>query len=419
MHYFTKPLLIILLLGFSSGLPLALTAATLAAWLKEAHVDLTSIGLFSAVATPYTLKFCWSPAIDGLLAPWFGKRFGRRRGWLLLIQIFLSLALALLALARPDISPMLTACAALLVAFASASQDIVIDAYRVEILKPEDQGKGAAMIQLGYRLGMLASGAGALFLAGRMGWQNTYFIMAAIIGSGVLITLMADEPALVATSPHAKRTVEQWLRESVIEPFVDFMYRESWLLILVFIVIYKLADAFIGIMTNPFYLDIGFSKDDIATIVKIYGTIATLLGTFMGGALVTRYGAIRILFIAGFMHALTNLLYVLQAHVGVNTPVLAISVAMENLTGGISAAAFVAYLSSLCNVHYTATQYALLSSLAAFGRTWLSTPAGYVAKKLGWEWFFALSALLAIPGLVLLWVLNRRLSDSGNEERPV
>lgn len=269
------------------------------------------------------------------------------------------------------------------------------------------------MIQLGYRLGMLASGAGALFLATRVGWQQTYFIMACIIAAGMAVTLLAHEPeTAVDFSAMPKRSARQWFREAVIEPFADFTRRESWLLILVFIVIYKLADAFIGIMTNPFYLDIGFTKDDIAKIVKVYGTIATLLGTFMGGALVVKYGAIRILFVAGFLHALTNLLYVVQAYVGVDTVVLAASVTMENLTGGISAAAFVAYLSSLCNVHYTATQYALLSSLAAFGRTVFSTPAGYAAKVLGWEWFFILSALLAIPGLVILWVLNKRLSKA-------
>jgi PAT family beta-lactamase induction signal transducer AmpG len=247
-------------------------------------------------------------------------------------------------------------------------------------------------------------------MASRIGWQNTYFVMSAIIAAGMLVTLLAQEPEVSKTikTTH-RRSAAQWIKESVIEPFADFIKHDSWILILVFIVIYKLADAFIGIMTNPFYLDIGFTKDDIATYVKLYGTIATIIGTFLGGVLVTRYGAIRILFLAGFMHALTNLLYVVQAYVGVDTTVLAASVAMENLTGGISAAAFVAYLSSLCNVHYTATQYALLSSLAAFGRTVFSTPAGYAAKTLGWEMFFILSALLAIPGLVLLWVLNKRL----------
>jgi MFS transporter, PAT family, beta-lactamase induction signal transducer AmpG len=411
MSYFTRPLLTILLLGFLSGLPLALTGGTLAAWLFEAKVDKTSIGLFAAVATPYTLKFLWSPIMDSLPAPLLGRYFGRRRSWILLTQVLLAVSLVVLAFANPELNAFYTACAAMLVAFASASQDIVIDAYRVELLKPEEQGQGAAMIQLGYRLGMLASGAGALFMAGRIGWQGTYFVMACIAASGVLITLLAKEPEVSQTiNVSRKRTVAEWLKDSVIEPFADFTRRESWLLILVFIVIYKLADAFIGIMTNPFYLDIGFTKDDIATIVKVYGTIATLIGTFMGGALVVKYGAIRILFVAGFLHALTNLLYVVQAYVGVDTVVLAASVTMENLTGGISAAAFVAYLSSLCNVHYTATQYALLSSLAALGRTGLSTPAGFAAQKLGWEWFFILSALLAIPGLLVLWMLNRRLN---------
>lgn len=410
MQYFTKPLLVILLLGFFSGLPLALTGATLSAWLFEAKVDISSIGLFGVVALPYTLKFLWSPVIDGVSLPWLQRCLGRRRSWLLVIQCVLAATLALLALTGPEEHALATACAAVVVAFASASQDIVIDAYRVELLPADAQGQGAAMIQLGYRVGMLVSGAGALYLATYLGWSGTYMVMAVIAATGMLVTLLADEPAAsasaVSSSPSSMR---QWLKESVVAPFRDFTQRSHWILILVFIVIYKLADAFIGIMTNPFYLSVGFSKNDIAEIVKIFGTIATLAGTFAGGALVSRYGAVRILFVAGGLHALTNLLYVVQAYAGANGVVLALGVTMENLTGGISAAAFVAFLSSLCNVHYTATQYALLSSLAALGRTGLSAPAGYVAKYLGWEIFFTLSALLAIPGLIVLRLLHQRL----------
>lgn len=411
MLYFTRPLLTILLLGFFSGLPLALTGATLSAWLFDAKVDMTSIGIFAAVATPYTLKYLWSPVMDSTLAPLIGKRLGRRRGWLLLTQLLLLASLLLIATVNPGTAPFYTACAAVLVAFASASQDIVIDAYRVESLTPEAQGKGAAMIQLGYRLGMLVSGAGALALAQRQGWEQTYYIMAALFIPAILLTLCVKEPESDPL-PATRRTAAQWLKDAVIDPFADFMTRDSWLLILAFIVIYRLADAFIGIMTNPFYLAIGFTKDDIAKIVKLYGILATLLGTFAGGMLVTRYGMIRMLFVSGALHAITNLLYVLQAQVGADTTILAFGVSMENFTGGISAAAFVAFLSRLCNRHYTATQYALLSSLAALGRTWLSTPAGWVAKQLGWETFFALSALLAVPGLIVLWVLSRRIGKS-------
>ncbi len=426
--YLTFPLITILFFGFVSGLPLALSASTLAVWLAESKVDIATIGLFAVVATPYTIKFLWSPVMDSLPVPLLTKLFGRRRSWILTTQIALIAALIFLGFARPDINPFITAIAALLVAFSSASQDIVIDAYRVEILVPEEQARGVAMAQLGYRIGMIASSAGALYLATYIGWQGTYFAFAAIMGIGIVTTLFAKRPLLQGAlrpqflpekSPLRRRHEEllpvstplsfsDWVHTSVFEPFIDFTKREGWWMILIFIIVYKLADAFIGIVTNPFLIEIGFSKTDIANIVKIYGTIATLLGTFIGGSLVARFGTFKIMFAAGFLHALTNLLYVLQAHVGVNAVLLGLSVAMENLTGGISAAAFVAYLSGLCNLHYTATQYALLSSLSAFGRTWLATPAGYAAKYLGWQWFFALAALLALPGLVILWFMKRR-----------
>jgi PAT family beta-lactamase induction signal transducer AmpG len=408
--YFTRPLLTILCLGFSSGLPLALTASTLSAWLFEAHVDKSTIGLFAAVATPYTLKFLWSPFMDSLRFPVLTRLFGRRRGWMLATQIALAGSLLLLAAASPAINPWATAAVALLVSFCSASQDIVIDAYRVETLAKEEQGEGAAMVQLGYRLGMLTASAGALYLAAKVGWSATYMIMSALTGIGIATTLVAREPAIKNAFQETKGFAE-WLRESVIAPLADFMKHPSWWQILAFIVIYRLADAFIGGMTNPFLLEIGFKKEEIASIVKVFGTIATLVGTFTGGSLTARFGALRILFLAGLLHGATNLCYVWQAHVGADNTVLAISTSLENFTGGLATAAFVAYLSNLCNVHYTATQYALLSSLAAFGRAWFSTPAGYVAKHLGWSWFFALSALLALPGLLLILTLNRRLGE--------
>jgi PAT family beta-lactamase induction signal transducer AmpG len=229
------------------------------------------------------------------------------------------------------------------------------------------------------------------------------------MGIGIVTALLAREPQIAEGAWEKAKSFGQWLRESVIAPFTDFMRHPSWWQILAFIVVYRLADAFIGSMTNPFLLEIGFQEQEIAAIVKVYGTIATLAGTFAGGALVARAGMLRTLFLAGLLHGATNLCYVWQAYAGHDGLVLAISTSLENFTGGIAAAAFVAYLSNLCNVHYTATQYALLSSLAAFGRTWFSTPAGFVAKHLGWNWFFTLSALLALPGLLLIVVLSRRL----------
>jgi PAT family beta-lactamase induction signal transducer AmpG len=405
--YFTRPLLTVLCLGFSSGLPLALTASTLSAWLSDAKVDKTTIGLFAAVATPYTLKFLWSPLMDSLRFPVLTKLLGRRRGWMLATQLALVASLLLLAAASPALNPWATAAVALLVSFCSASQDIVIDAYRVEILSKEEQGEGAAMIQLGYRLGMIAATAGALNLADIMGWRGTYIIMSALMSVGIATTLVAQEPKAAAVKP--AQDFIAWLRRAVIAPLADFVKHPAWRQILTFIVIYRLADAFIGGMTNPFLLELGFAKKDIGDIVKLYGTIATLIGAFAGGSLTARFGALRVMFLAGLLHGATNLCYVWQAHTGADHAVLAITTSLENFTGGLATAAFVAYLSNLCNVHYTATQYALLSSLSALGRTWLSTPAGYVAKQLGWNWFFALSALLALPGLLLIFTLKRKL----------
>lgn len=395
----------VLALGFASGLPLALTASTLSIWLKESNVDIATIGLFAAAATPYALKFLWAPFMDGLRLPFF-NRLGRRRGWLVAVQLLLMLAIFALGFADPAINPWITALAAFMVAFFSASQDIVIDAYRIEILKPEQQGEGAAMAVLGYRFGMIASGAGALRLADHYGWQITYSIMALLILVGMAAVIAAGEPSAEYPVPSTRKN--KWLVENVVEPFTDFMRREQWLMILLFILLYKFADAFIGMMTNPFLRDIGFSKTEIGDIVKLYGLVATIAGGFIGGIMVHRLGMMKSLWICGIAHGLTNLMFYVQAVVGYDLHVLALGITLENVTGGMGTAAFVAYISTLTNVRFTATQYALLSSFSAFGRTWLSTPAGWVAGKLGWEMFFILSALLAIPGLVVLWWMERK-----------
>ena len=408
-EYFKPHIMIVLLLGFSSGLPLALTAATLSAWLSEAGVDKTSIGLFAAVATPYALKFLWAPLMDAMPFPVLSKWFGRRRGWILATQIALTLSIIGLGFADPSINPWHTALMAVIVAVCSASQDIVVDAYRVEILSKEEQGIGAAMVQYGYRLGMLASGAGALALADHVSWTATYLIMAVLMVIGMLTILFSPEPAASAQVVVPARS--DWLRETLIAPFANFMTNRSWLLILLFIIFYKLGDAFLGIMTNPFLLEIGFTKTQIAGVVKVYGLIATLLGVFLGGIMTYRMGTIRTLWICGIVHALTNLMFVVQARVGADVQVLALGIFMENLSGGMTSSAFVAFLSGLCHARYTATQYALLSSLAAMGRTWLTTTAGWTADTFGWESFFVVAVLLAVPGLALLWVLQKQLPE--------
>ncbi len=420
--YLQPRLLVVLALGFISGLPLALSASTLSIWLAEAGVSLSAIGLFAAVGTPYTLKFLWSPLIDGLKLPLFTRVFGKRRGWLIATQLLLIASLIALGFCNPSENLLLMAIVALLVAICSATQDIVIDAYRVEILPAHEQGAGAAMVVLGYRLGMIVSAAGALFLATEFGWQVTYTIMAALVPIAWLAIAIGGEPEMVDSgqwavnskkeATHTPLTIHHsldvWLNKHVIEPFTDFMQRDAWLGILLFILLYKLGDAFMGAMTNPFLINIGFTKNQIATVVKLYGVIATIVGSLIGGVLVARIGMMRTLWICGILQAFTNLVFVAQARIGADEIFLAFSISLENISGGMGTAAFVAFISSLVNKQFTATQYALLSSFSAFGRTWLSTPAGWFAGKLGWEAFFVLSVILAIPGLVVLWWLSRK-----------
>lgn len=417
MRFFTSPkFLLITLLGFFSGLPLALTASTLTAWLADAKVDRASIGLFAAVATPYALKFLWAPLVDGLRIPVLTARLGRRRSWLWITQVLLTLALVGMAGNNPAENQWLTAMFAAIVATLSATQDIVIDAYRVERLEADEQGMGAACITFGYRIGMLVSGAGALYLADKIGWHGTYMAMAGVMAVGLLLTLLAKESSVAEVqNSEKKRSPATFLRDYVIMPFRDFMTRPMWLGVLAFVVLYKLGDAFMGTMFNPFLLDLGFTKTEIAKVVKVYGLIATIAGTFAGGWMVGRLGMFRTLMLAGFIHMLTNFMLIVQARLGADIGFLTLSISLENFTGGMSTAAFIAYLSALCKVNYTATQYALLSSLAAFGRTWLSTPSGWLSKALGWEGFFAVASLMAVPGLALLvWLEKRKKNEYGN-----
>jgi PAT family beta-lactamase induction signal transducer AmpG len=402
--YWQKPLLIILLLGFSSGLPLSLTASTLYAWLAESGVDKTTIGIFAAIAMPYSLKFLWAPVMDGQHFPLFGKLLGRRRGWILAMQIALAVSIATFTLVNTTAAPLAFGAIALAVAFFSASQDVVIDAYRVESLSLEQQGAAAAMVTLGYRLAMLVSGAGSLWLSDVVGWQMTYLMMAAIMGVCAALTLFASEPV----TPHPSPVTRNFIKDSVIAPFTDFITREGWLAILAFVVLFKLADAFLGIMFNPFLIELGFTNTQIAQVVKVYGLVATIMGSFLGGGLVAKWGMYRTLMLTGICHMFTNLLLVLMAGKGADTEFLAVCVVSENLTAGMGTAAFVAYLSSLCRVQYTATQYALLSALASVARTMISTASGAMAETLGWAGFFAASSLMAIPSLVLLWWINKR-----------
>jgi PAT family beta-lactamase induction signal transducer AmpG len=398
-------LLAVLFMGFSSGLPLPLTFATLSAWLSEAGVSRTAIGLFVLVGFSYNWKFVWAPAFDHVRLPVLG-RLGRRRSWALLIQALLVGAIWSMGKNDPGQDIMMTALLAAIVAFLSASQDIVIDAYRIELLKPEEQAAGAAATQWGYRFGLLASGAGALYAAEYAGWTAAYSIMAALMLVGMATVLLTPEPRAASESAHA--SLAETLRSAVIEPFADFMRRSGWLVILVFIVLYKLGDAMAGTMANPFYLELGFSKDEIAAISKIFGLVATLAGVAAGGVLAARLGLLRALLLCGILQMLSNLTYAVQAAVGHDEAMLALTIFTENFTGGMGSAAFVAYLSNLCNTSFTATQYALFSSLAAVPTRFLSAPAGWIVDQTAWIPFFLITTAAAVPGIVMVAWLTRR-----------
>jgi PAT family beta-lactamase induction signal transducer AmpG len=417
LEVYRRPRLIaVLLMGFSSGLPLALTFGTLSYWLAELGVSLTAIGLFGLVRASYSLKFLWSPLIDRLPIPVLTRRLGRRRSWALAIQFLLALAILALGLTDPKTDPALTALAAVVVAFLSASQDIVIDAYRIELLLPEEQGAGAAATQWGYRFGLLASGAGALYAASLGGWHLAYAIMAALMAVGMVTVWLTPEPGGMAppeTLPgtSAWERAEVWLRGAVIAPFADMFRRNGGaqlLAIVLFIVFYKFGDALAASMSNPLYVALGFTKVEVATVAKIYGVVATLAGVALGGVLVARWGVFVSLLVCGAAQALSNLMYIAQLWAGHDVVMLAFTIGGENLTGGMASAAFVAYLSGLCSRDFTATQYALLSSLATVGLNVLAASGGYLAQTLGWTPFFVLSTAACVPGLlILVWLMRR------------
>lgn len=407
-------MLAVLFMGFSSGLPLPLTFGTLSFWLAETGISRTSIGLFALIGISYSFKFVWSPFIDRLPLPWITRHLGRRRGWALALQVLLVIAILALGFSDPRTEPGVVALCAVVVAFLSASQDIVIDAYRIELLKPEEQGAGAAATQWGYRFGMIASSAGALFIAEFGGWTLAFAVMAALMSVGMVTVWLTREPehsaAALAPMPGdtASDRIFAWVERAIIAPFADFMKRPGWVAILVFVVLYKFGDALAGVMSNPFYVAMGFTKLEVASISKVFGVAATLAGLAVGGAMVYRLGMYQALLACGVLQAVSNLMYALQSVVGHDVALLTLTIGIENFTGGMGSAAFVAYLSSLCNVAFTATQYALLSSLATVGRTTLSASGGWLSEQLDWVAFFTLTTIAAVPGiLMVLWLMKK------------
>ncbi|MFC1885629.1 AmpG family muropeptide MFS transporter [Thermodesulfobacteriota bacterium] len=407
----SRRMLVALIMGFASGLPLLLTISVLQAWMKEEGVDLTVIGMMGLVGLPYTVKFLWAPFLDRYTLPFLG----RRRGWLLFAQLALIASIVALGASDPGKSPWVVAFSAFLVTFFSASQDIVIDAYRREDLSDEELGLGSSFAINGYRVGMLLASGGGLILADYIPFQMVYVIMACCMLPGVLTTLLTPEPDIVGGTPKT-------LKEAVFHPLVEYFSRPEAVWILAFILFYKIGDTMASAMTTPFYLDIGFSKREIGAIVKLFGFWATISGSVIGGVIMLRLGINRCLWMFGVLQALSTAGFAVLARIGHSIPVLSAVITFENFSSGMGTAAYAAYMASITNKRFTATQYALLSSLMGVPRVFASAPTGFLAKHIGWEGFFVVCTLAALPGMALLakiapWRLKTRI-DKTNATRP-
>ncbi len=390
-----------MLFGFFSGLPIGLTGVMLQAWMTKAGLDLRTIGIFSLIGVPYTLKFIWSPFMDRVVPPWLG----RRRGWIALVQLALLAGIMGLGFSSPVNALPLFALLALFVAFASASQDIVIDAYRTDLLKEEERGAGAAASMTAWRVGALVSGGLGLILADHLGWRNTYLLMAGLFVIGVLGALCAPEPDIEARAPRS-------MHEAVWGPFKEFFSRRGAVTLLVAVVLYKLGDAYAETLSSVFLLrGLGFSLTEVGEINKVLGTIATIAGAAIAGSLMVRLGLFRSLLSFGVLQLASILSFMVLALVGKSYPFMTFAVTFEKLCGGMGTAAFVALLMSLCDKRFTATQYALLSSLASLGRVFVGPSSGYIVDSVGWANFFFFAALAAIPGLVLVFFLKKEIAE--------
>ena len=399
-------------MGFASGVPLLLTLTVLQAWMAESNVSLTAIGFAGLVGLPYTVKFLWAPLLDRFKP----LGVGRRRSWLLICQLGLAASIVFLGIQNPTDNLWLVATAAMLVAFFSASQDIVVDAYRRETLADTEQGLGASMYTYGYRSGMLLASAGGLILADRIGFKGVYLVMAAIMLSMTIVTLLAPEPE----TTHGRPTT---LREAFIGPFLEFLTRHGRpsgaLLVLAFIVIYKLGDNLASHMSIPFYLDTGFSNTEIGAVVKGFGLVALFAGVFVGGASTLKLGLYRALLVAGVLQGVSTLGFAVLAVVGYDLRWLAAVIGFEAFTQGMGLAALLAFMAYLTDTRFTATQFALLSALTSLSRVLLTAPTGWLASQMGWVSFFVFAALVAIPGLVLLLSFRSWLPANSRETQPV
>ena len=410
-------------LGFSAGLPLLLVFGTLSFWLREAGIDRTTIGFLSWVGLAYGFKWVWSPLVDRMPIPWLTRTLGRRRSWLLASQAVIMLALVCMAMTDPQQSLAPVVWCAIAVAFGSATQDIALDAFRIESADTEHQAALAATYQTGYRLAMIWSGAGALWIAARAEipsavagvaapyqhgpWQIAYLVMAVSMLPGVLTVLFSQEPFQRAIAP--SKNIGEWLHGALVEPFADFIGRYRWqaALILGLIATYRISDVVMGIMANPFYVDMGFSKDEVAAVTKVYGVAMTLVGAFVGGILSLRMGVMRVLMLGAILSAASNLLFAWLSTRGHDVTALVWVVSADNLAGGIASSAFIAYLSSLTNVQYSATQYALFSSMMLLLPKFVAGFSGKYVDAFGYADFFTSTALLGVPVLILVALASR------------
>jgi PAT family beta-lactamase induction signal transducer AmpG len=439
LKVYTHPRVVgMLFLGFSAGLPLLLVLGTLSFWLSEAGIDRATIGHLSWVGLAYGFKFLWSPLVDRLSIPLLTARLGRRRAWLLVSQIAIAAALLGMANTDPVLNLAHTVYFALAVAFASATQDIALDAYRIEAVETEKQGAMAATYQAGYRVAMITAGAGALWIAASVDpseatydfrpWQVAYSVMAALMVVGVISTLVIREPEHRASSVNddnearartryaaaglTGRTLAAaaWLHGAVLSPFADFVARYKWhaVLMLALIATYRISDVVMGIMSNPFYQEMGYTKGEVASVSKVYGVVMTIVGAGLGGLLVLRMGVLRTLMLGAALSAATNLLFVWLAQQGHDVSALIVTVSADNLSAGIASSAFVAYLSSLVNQAYSATQYALFTSVMLLLPKFIAGFSGDFVNAFGWETFFAGTAMLGVPVLVLVWLVGRQ-----------
>nr|WP_304610414.1 MFS transporter [Polynucleobacter hallstattensis] len=412
--YLEWPCLRMLFLGFSAGLPLLLILGTLSFWLREAGIDRSTIGYLTWVGLIYAFKWMWAPLVDRLPIPLLSRLFGRRRSWLLFAQLLIIIGLVGMASIDPQVQLTPIVWCALLVAFGSATQDIALDAFRIESADSDHQAALAATYQTGYRLALIWSGAGVLWLAARAeagatgydpaAWQFAYLCMALSISVGVLTTLFSKEPVRIELAK--ARNAKAWLHQTLIEPFADFIKRYGWhaILILSLIAIYRISDVVMGIMANPFYVDMGYTKDEVAAVSKVFGVVMTLVGAFVGGVLTLRFGVMRILFLGAILSAVSNVLFAWLATQGHDLHGLIWVISADNLSSGIATAAFIAFLSALTNIQYSATQYALFSSMMLLLPKWLAGFSGVFVNHFGYSSFFISTAIIGAPVLILIWL---------------